>query len=134
MYKIVHSPVRVYLNRPYTTIMQLNQEHTIFDLGIPKWGLETLTLSVPWSPYGTIHCCDVNIWRVKGFIQPLISWVKFSSERFTMRKCVFWLVDVGWIGCEGRAAHSALPTSINLCITRTAGTQGMNHIFSSEDY
>ena len=45
--------------------------------------------------------------RLKDLTYGLISWVKCSSERFTVAKNLFWLVNVGWMGCKGQAAHSA---------------------------
>jgi hypothetical protein len=65
----------------------------------------------------TLSCVMVTIWHQrtvsfkvlaqKGFIGTWICWVKCYSERVTMANTVFWLVDVGWMGCEGWAAHSA---------------------------
>ena len=36
-----------------------------------------------------------------------ISWVKCISERLPEVESVFWCVDVGHMGCNGRAAHTS---------------------------
>jgi hypothetical protein len=32
--------------------------------------------------------------------------MKCISERLTGANSVLWVVDVGWMGCQGQAAHS----------------------------
>ena len=51
-----------------------------------------------YNEFDILRSASVETWT-------LVSWVKCSNEKFTVTKSVFWLVDVGCMGCEERASQ-----------------------------